>query len=39
MYVCVHGDHLERSVNGMACDFTEPVTNGDVIRIEWVERQ
>ncbi len=33
-----HGDHLETSVNGMACDFTMPVKDGDVIRIEWVER-
>ncbi len=33
-----HGDHLETSVNGMACDFTMPVKSGDVIRIEWVER-
>ena len=33
-----HGDHLETSVNGMSCDFTMPVKDGDVIRIEWVER-
>jgi len=33
-----HGDHLETSVNGMACDFTMPVKSGDFIRIEWVER-
>lgn len=33
-----HGDHLETSVNGMICDFTKPVTEGDTVRIEWVER-
>ncbi len=33
-----HGDHLETSVNGIICDFTKPVTEGDAVRIEWVER-
>ena len=34
-----HGDHLETSVNGIACDFTQAVNDGDIIKIEWVERQ
>ena len=33
-----HGDHLETSVNGILCDFTNPVKEGDTVRIEWVER-
>ena len=31
-----HGDHLELRVNGMQCDFTHPVKEGDQIQIEWV---
>lgn len=31
-----HGDHLEMSVNGVACDFTCPVEPGAHVRIEWV---
>lgn len=31
-----HGDHLETSVNGIICDFTKPIKEGDVVRIEWV---
>lgn len=31
-----HGDHLELTVNGMQCDFTQPIGLGDHIRIEWV---
>lgn len=34
-----HGDHLETSVNGIACDFTQAVNDGDIVKIEWVERQ
>lgn len=33
-----HGDHLETSVNGVKCDFINPIKEGDVVRIEWVER-
>lgn len=32
-----HGDHLELAVNGIACDFTQPVRAGDQIRMEWVD--
>ena len=31
-----HGDHLELRVNGVKCDFTHPVKEGDQIQIEWV---
>lgn len=32
-----HGDHLETSVNGVTCNFTNPVSEGDIVRIEWVD--
>ena len=31
-----HGEDLETEVNGIACDFTQPVNEGDIVRIEWV---
>ncbi len=31
-----HGDHLELRVNGVKCDFTHPIKEGDQIQIEWV---
>ncbi|HBI62835.1 MAG TPA: hypothetical protein DDY31_16800, partial [Lachnospiraceae bacterium] len=31
------GDHLELRVNGIPCDFTHPVKEGDQIQIEWVD--
>lgn len=31
-----HGDHLETSVNGIPCDFIEPVKEGDLVVIRWV---
>lgn len=31
-----HGDHLETEVNGMNCDFMQPLNEGDIVRIEWV---
>lgn len=32
-----HGERLELRVNGMQCDFTHPVKEGDQIQIEWVD--
>lgn len=31
-----HGENLETEVNGIECDFTQPVNEGDIVRIEWV---
>ncbi len=31
-----HGNRLLTAVNGMECDFTYPLREGDAVRIEWV---
>ncbi len=31
-----HGERLETKVNGIECDFTQPVQAGDVVQIQWV---
>lgn len=31
-----HGERLETSVNGITCDFTYPVQEGDQVLIQWV---
>lgn len=31
-----HGERLDISVNGIACDFTQKIEEGDAVRIEWV---
>ena len=32
-----HGDHLELRVNGIKCDFTHPLKEGDQAQMEWVD--
>lgn len=32
-----HGDHVEMSVNGVDCDFTKEIVQGDDIILRWVD--